>query len=348
MPDQELNNSGLPFSRGRAATLEEVAAMAGVSRSTASRVINGGDRVSAKAQAAVEQAIATLGYSPNRAARSLVTKRSDAIALVIPEPDDLVLTDPFFARTLNGLAGVLDDRELQLLLVMVRPGQHDRTARYLSTANVDGVIVASHHRDDALDQVIANSNIPHVLIGRPFSLANEVHYVDVDNFMGGMIVGQHLMERGYRKIATIAGPQDMAPGIDRLSGWKAALSDAGLDSHRIVPSGFSTEAGVAATEELLERFPDTDAIFCASDLIAVGTLRVLAQHNKRVPEDIAVVGFDDLGVATSTTPLLTTVANPVSELARAAASLLLRQLAGEADPAEQPKITPRLVVRSTT
>lgn len=321
-----------------APTLEEVAERAGVSRSTASRAINGGFKVSPEAQAAVDAAVIELGYTPNRAARTLVTRRTDSIAMVVPEPDERVLTDPYFAGTLQGIGLALSDTDLQLIMVMARQGEEaKRTARYLRNGHVDGVIVVSHHRDDALDQALAESRLPCVFVGRPWSTHRHTPYVDVNNYLGGRRATEHLISVGCTRIATIAGPLDMAAGVDRLAGWRQALQDAQISDEAMVRGDFTSAGGAAAMERLLEAHPDIDGLFAASDLMAAGALGVLAKHGRRVPEDVKVIGFDDLGVAASTSPQLTTMSNPVVEMTRAAAELLLEQIAGRA-PSLEPRI----------
>ena len=167
-------------------TLDEVARVAGVSRATASRAINGADRVSTKSKAAVDAAVRTLGYTPNPAARSLVTRRTDSIAVVVPEPDERVFADPFFARTLRGTTQVLSERDLQLVLLLARPGEEEaRTLRYLRNRHVDGALVVSHHRNDTLADHLADLKLPCVFIGRPWNSADRVAYVDTDNVAGG-------------------------------------------------------------------------------------------------------------------------------------------------------------------
>ncbi|MCF4120085.1 LacI family transcriptional regulator [Antribacter sp. KLBMP9083] len=314
-------------------TLDDVAQAAGVSRSTASRAINGGLRVSPEAQAAVDDAVARLGYSPNRAARSLVTRRTDSIALVVPEPDGRILTDPFLSGTLRGVSDGLLGTELQLVLLLARPGEHPgQMARYLRSGHVDGVIVASHHRDDRLEPELGRGSLPVVFVGRPFSDEADLCYVDVDNVEGGRIATQRLIQAGRRHIATVTGPLDMTAAVDRAAGWRAALAEAGLPDDAVVEGDFTTIGGAAATERLLAEHPDTDAIFVASDLMAQGTLRVLAAHGKRVPDDVSVVGFDNLGIAEALRPRLTTVQNPVVEMVEAATGTLLDLLAGAPVP----------------
>jgi len=332
--------------RPPAPTLEQVAERAGVSRSTASRAINGGLRVSPEAQASVELAVADLGYTPNRAARSLVTRRTDSIALVVPEPDERVLSDPFFAGTLNGLSTSLADSDVQVVLVIARPGDSERTIRYLRNGHVDGAIVVSHHRNDDLDRALQVSQVPNVFVGRPLS-ANErgVQYVDTDNVEGGRLATQHLIDRGCRRIATIAGPGDMSAGIDRLTGWRDAIRSAGLADDAIAFGDFTLASGTAAARDLLARFPDIDGIFVASDLMAAGALAVLAEHGKDVPGDVAVVGYDNLGAAATTSPTLTTIVNPVVAMARTAGEMLIDLLAGKNVDQAPVIFAPELVIR---
>jgi DNA-binding LacI/PurR family transcriptional regulator len=333
--------------RPPAPTLEQVAERAGVSRSTASRAINGGLRVSPEAQASVEAAVADLGYTPNRAARSLVTKRTDSIALVVPEPDERILSDPFFAGTLNGLSTALADSDLQLVLVIARPGDSARTIRYLRNGHVDGAIVVSHHRDDELDRALQQSRLPNVFVGRPLSDEGDTQYVDTDNVAGGRIATQHLIDLGRRRLGTIAGPLDMSAGIDRLAGWREAVRAAGLPENAVVHGDFTIASGAASARRLLEAHPDIDGLFVASDLMAAGALGVLSELGREVPKDIAVVGYDNLGVATSTNPPLTTVIQPVVAMARAAGVRLLDQLQGGVVGGEPLIFAPELVIRAS-
>lgn len=331
-----------------APTLEEVAKRAGVSRSTASRAINGGLKVSPAAQAAVDAAVAALGYTPNRAARSLVTRRTDSVALVVPEPDETVLNDPYFAGTLRGLSAALDPTDIQLILLIARRGEEtQRTARYLLNRHVDGAVIVSHHRDDALDRVLADSRLPCVFVGRPWASADGMPYVDVHNARAGRIATEHLIAAGCTRIGTIAGPLDMSAGVDRLAGWREALHDAGLSDEAMARGDFTSAGGAAATERLLAAHPDLDGIFAASDLMAAGALSVLARTGRSVPEDVKVVGFDDLGVAVSTSPPLTTMHNPVVEMSRAAGELLLAQVAGQEPPQGPVIFDAELVVRES-
>ncbi|KRC57029.1 MULTISPECIES: LacI family DNA-binding transcriptional regulator [unclassified Nocardioides] len=332
--------------QGAAPTLDEVASRAGVSRATASRAINGGNRVSATAQAAVETAVRELGYTPNPAARSLVTRRTDSVALVVPEPDERVFSDPFFVHTLRGVNRMLATRDLQLVLLLARPGEEERRLlRYLGSRHIDGAIVVSHHRNDRLADHLAALSLPCAFIGRPWTSADKVAYVDTDNLAGGRAATELLVERGCRRIATIAGPGDMAAGIDRLEGWRTTLRAAGLADDLVEHGDFTEVGGEAAARLLLERAPDLDGIVAASDLMAAGALRVLAEAGRVVPDDVAVVGYDDVGVPERTSPTLTTVRNPIGEMAEQAVRLLLEQIDDQRGPRPIRVIFPPSLVR---
>lgn len=330
-------------------TLDQVARAAGVSRATASRAINGGNRVSATARAAVDAAVKSLGYTPNQAARSLVTRRTESIAVVVPEPDERVFADPFFARTLSAVNRVLAEKGLQLVLIMARPGkEEERLLRYLRNRHIDGVLVVSHHRADGLSDHLAELNIPATFVGRPWTCADRLSFVDTDNVEGGRVAGEALVERGCVRIGTITGPPDMTATLDRLTGWRAAMTNAGLAGDAVEQGDFTEDGGERAARLLLDRHPDLDGLFVASDLMAVGALRVLAELGRRVPEDVALVGYDDLGVAERTSPPLTTVSNPISEMATRATKLLVEALESTTTPTPMRLIfTPTLVRRGS-
>jgi DNA-binding LacI/PurR family transcriptional regulator len=315
---------------GQAPTLDEVARLAGVSRATASRAINGGHRVSQKAQAAVDAAVESLGYAPNPAARSLVTRRTDSVGLVVPEPDERVFTDPFFVHTLRSVNRVLAPRDLQLVLLLARPGDEERRMlRYLRKRHIDGAVVVSHHSGDRLAEHLASLALPSAFVGRPWTGADRVAYVDTDNLAGARLATERLIAHGCRRIGTIAGPGDMAAGVDRLDGWHAAMREAGLADDAVRHGDFTDPGGAEAAERLLAAHPDIDGLFVASDLMAAGALRVLAAAGRRVPDDVAVIGYDDLGVAERTDPPLTTIRQPLGDMAEQATRLLLEQVDGE-------------------
>ena len=309
------------------ATLDEVAREASVSRATASRVVNGDRRVSQPAREAVEAAIRDLGYVPNRAARSLVTRRSDSVAVVIPEPSSQLFGDPFFPRVLRGMSEALAAESMQLVLLMPQArGDGERVERYLEGGHTDGVLVVSMHGADPLPTGLRRHGVPLVVGGRPFGQG--ISYVDVDNRGGAAGAVRHLVEVGRRRIATIAGPQDMAAGADRLAGYRETLAEAGLvgDTALVEIADFTLDGGRAAMERLLERAPALDAVFVASDLMAVGALAALAAGGRTVPGDVAIVGFDDSQLATTTQPNLSSVRQPIEEMGREMARLLMEEI----------------------
>ena len=330
-------------------TLEDLASAAGVSRSTASRAINGGSKVSAEAQAAVDAAIVALGYTPNRAARSLVTRRTGSVALVIPEPDARVMMDPYFAAVITGVNEALRDTDLQLVLLMSRAGDDSaRTIRYLRGGHVDGVIVVSHHHADDWVETLGATGLPTVFIGRPWDTASGIPYVDLDNFEGGRLAARHLADIGRSRLATVTGPTDMTAAVDRLEGWLQGLREAGLQPGPVIHGDFTTAGGAEAAGRLLDMAPDVDGIFAASDLMALGVVDTLRSAGRRVPADVAVVGFDNHSIQAANGLGLTTVDHPMTDIAAAAGKLLVSAIAN-AEEASEPVIYPaELVVRGSS
>lgn len=334
---------------GGPATLEQVARLAHVSRATVSRVVNGDRRVGDPARTAVEAAVKELGYTPNRAARSLVTRRSDSIAVVIPEPTAQVFGDPFFPRILRGISEALDAEEMQLVLLMPQARADEaRVERYLAAGHVDGVLLISLHGLDPLPRDLQTRGIPVVVGGRP--PGGGVTYVDVDNRRGAGSAVQHLLNQGRRHVATISGPQDMPAGADRLAGYHETLVAAGraAEEQLVEIADFTMEGGRAAMERLLERAPTLDAVFVASDLMAIGALAALQASGRSVPGDVAVVGFDDSPLAASTHPTLSSVRQPIEEMGREMARLLLRAIREPSDPPRHVILDTRLVARHSS
>jgi DNA-binding LacI/PurR family transcriptional regulator len=328
--------------RRTSTTLEEVAHLAGVSRATVSRVVNGSPKVSVDIRTDVQAAIEQLGYVPNRAARSLVTRRSDSIAVVITEPTGRLFSDPFFPRLLRGISSELAARDRQLILLMPdTTADENRTADYLTAGHVDGALLVSLHERDPLPARLGAAGIPIVLVGRP-PKGVRASYVDVDNRQGAQSAVAHLITGGRRVIATIAGPRDMAAGADRLNGYRDALGDASIDADPTLETigDFTQESGQLAMTRLLATRPDIDAVFAASDLMAAGALSALAAAGRRVPGDVAVIGFDDSPVALSTAPQLTSVRQPIEAMGREVARLLV-------DAVEAADLVPRRVILAT-
>ncbi|MEU6275448.1 LacI family DNA-binding transcriptional regulator [Streptomyces populi] len=330
-------------------TLEAVAARAGVSRATVSRVVNGGDGVREPLVERVRRAVEELGYVPNQAARSLVTRRHDAVAVVIAEPETRVFADPFFALQLRGISKELTAHDSQLVLLLTEGrDDHVRVARYLAGGHVDGALVFSLHLDDPLPGLIHGAGVPTVFGGRPGwgEGDREAVYVDCDNRGGARQAVRHLLGLGRTRVAHITGALDQTSAVDRLDGYRDVMADA--DPALVAQGDFTPAGGERAMRELLERRPDVDAVFVANDLSALGALRVLREHGRRVPEDVAVIGFDDmLPIAEQADPPLSTVRQEIEEMGRLMARLLIRGL-GDGTGAEGPAPDPSGVVLPTT
>ncbi|MEV3928346.1 MULTISPECIES: LacI family DNA-binding transcriptional regulator [unclassified Streptomyces] len=336
-------------------TLEEVAARAGVGRGTASRVINGSPRVSAQTREAVEAAVAELGYVPNRAARALAGNRTDAIALVVPESETRFFAEPYFSDIVRGVGAALADTEMQLLLTLAgNDRERRRLAQYLTAHRVDGVLLVSVHADDPLPDLLEQLGMPSVISGRRHA-AETLPSVDSDNFEGARAAVDHFISRGRRSIATITGRLDVYGAQRRLDGYRKALAAAGLDPDErlIAPADFSEEGGARAMRELLERRPDVDAVFAASDVMAAGARQVLRESGRRIPDDVALIGFDDSAVARHMDPPLTSVRQPIEEMGRTMTRVLLQEIANRSSddvPEDRPRIVlpTELVVRESS
>ncbi|MFF7307773.1 substrate-binding domain-containing protein [Streptomyces sp. NPDC008137] len=318
--------------RGRSGgrpTLEEVAARAGVGRGTVSRVINGSPRVSDATRAAVEAAVAELGYVPNTAARALAANRTDAIALVVPEPETRFFAEPYFSDMLKGVGAALSDTEMQLLLIFAGSDrERARLAQYLAAHRVDGVLLVSVHADDPLPDLLSQLEIPAVISG-PRSSAESLPSVDSDNYGGGRQAVEHLLSGGRRRIAHITGRLDVYGAQRRIDGYRDALSDAGheADEGLIEAGDFTEEGGHRAMAALLERRPTLDAVFAASDVTAAGARQALREAGRRIPDDVALVGYDDSAIARHMDPPLTSVRQPIEEMGHRMIDLLLTEIA---------------------
>ena len=323
---------------------------AGVSRATASRVFTDSPRVSDQARRAVERAAHRLGYVPNRAARSLRTGRTGSVALVIPEPTPRLFGDPHFARVVRGVSEGLSAEDLQLVLLAPQSAADEqRLERYLAAGHVDGALLISLHGHDPLPARLVARGLPVVIGGRP-PVEGSVSHVDVDNVGGALAAVRHLVDQGRRLVATITGPLDMPAAQDRLEGYREALRRSGVAPAEGLeePGDFSHESGIEAARALLERRPDLDALFAASDLMAAGALQVLRETGRRVPDDVAVVGFDDSPFAASTVPPLSSVRQPIEEWGREMTRLLLTAIESRQLVTRRVVLSTELVVRESS
>ena len=345
----KLERSGRRRSGGRP-TLDTVARHAGVGRGTVSRVINGSPKVAEDTRAAVLAAIKELGYVPNQAARTLVTQRTDTVALVVTESQEWLWSEPFFAGVLRGITEQLAEENMRLMLTFApRDGNRADLESYLLGQHVDGVMMVSSHSGDPLPERLEEAGIPIVLCGTPAGF-RPIAYVDCDNRSGARQAVEYLAEKGHKRIGLIAGPQDMAVGVDRLSGYRD-----GLRGHRLpveeslvsVAEGFDEASGIKAARHLFDTAGPLDAVFAHSDPLAIATLRVARERGIRVPEDLALVGFDDSPLAEVAEPPLTTVHQPTETMGREMARLLCGRIRGEEAGPLVTILGTRIVVRQS-
>ncbi len=335
-----------PSAQPVAATLEMVAAEAGVSRSTVSRVVNESPNVRPDVARSVQAAITRLNYVPNRAARSLASRQTNSIALVVPEDTARFFGDPYFASVVSGITARLDETNYMLSMVVASSGYRHKTRRYLQAGSVDGILVISHHAG-VRDLVDLSTPLPMVFGGRPTDPElGDAYFVDVDNFSGAELATRHLLSLGRRRIATITGSADMQASLDRLAGFRAALQQAGQPADLVAGGDFTTHGGALAMAQLLDQEPELDAVFVASDLMARGALMTLSDRGRRVPADIAVVGFDNSPLAEAGSIGLTSVDQPSIAMGARMAEVLLQLLAGE-QPEQSTILPTELVVRES-
>ena len=324
-------------------TLEAVATRAGVSKSSVSRVVNGDTTVTPEIRDLVIQAVRELGYVPNGAARSLATQRTSAVAVIVSDPPEgLVSDDPMFSAVVRTVSRALEAAGRQVTLMLAGSEESQaRVEQFVAAGHVAGVMLVSMHGADPLPGVLARMGVPMVSLGRS---AAGVPYVENDNAGGASVAVRHLLDRGRRRIATITGPLDMVAAQDRLAGYRDTLRDTGRRS--IVAIGdFTRVSGAEGMRQLLDDDPALDAVFAANDLMAIGALRALREAGRRVPEDVAVVGFDDIEAALYTVPPLTTIRSPMRDQAEATARLLLGLFDGApGDPVIMPN---ELVIRES-
>lgn len=340
----------------RSPTLEDVAQVAGVSRATVSRVINGVRNVDPELHEVVWQAVGQTGYVPNRAARSLVTRRTGTVGLVVSESetrsaDDPFMSrffsDPYFGRVVGGVLSMLRPKGVHLALMLAGSDeQRVQAVGDLRQGHADGVVVISLHPDDTLPSLLAESGIPAVLCGRPAAPV-PISYVDVANEKGAAMAADRLLARGCQRIAMISGPVDVPASQDRLAGFRQELARHG---HAYVPSVegmFTHNSGVEAMRRLLAEYPELDGVFVANDLMAQGALVALHEAGKSVPEDISVIGFDDSSAALVARPPLTTIRHPLEDMAAEAARLLLARIDDPKSRVTSVIFEPSLVVRES-
>jgi DNA-binding LacI/PurR family transcriptional regulator len=327
-------------------TIHDVAAAAGVSRGTVSRVLNNDRYVSPAADTAVRRAIAETGYIINRTARSLVTQRTGSVVMVLSEPHEKLFEDPNYSVTIRTAIRRLAERDLSLVMMMAGDdGDRERVIRYVRGGHADGVFLLSTHAGDRMVDALVDLAVPAVALGSVIGRENVIPYAAADDREGARQMARYMVGQGRKKIATITGPLDTPGGIQRLEGFADVLGRKA--SKKLIEHGDWTRiSGERAMARLLARTPDLDAVFVASDLMAAGAMSALRAAGLRVPEDVAVGGFDDSSVAATTHPPLTTIKQPLARVAEETVRLLLDLIDG-ADPVSPVILPTTLVVRES-
>jgi DNA-binding LacI/PurR family transcriptional regulator len=331
--------------RPRRPTIYDVARLAGVSTATVSRALNGTAPVALPTRAAIDDAIAQLGYRPNPIARSLVTRSTQTIALLLPD-----ITNPFYAELVNGIQQLMLERDQSMLLCTTNgdPEQEARYLRLLRAKHVDGALVDGLGLAPERIAAFVEDGFPIVCLDRDIDFPT-IPVVQVDNRLGARLATDHLVSLGHTRIAHVTGA-DAPISAERLAGYREALAAAGIEADpALVADGDFTEAGGhAAMRTLLESNARFTAVFCANDLSAMGALGSVLSSGRRVPHDLSLVGFDDVRLSPYTSPPLTTIHQPAAEMARYATELLLDLIRGSPPATMRRLFAPRLVVRGST
>ena len=332
--------------RSRAVTLDEVARTSGVSRATASRALNGRERVNPDVRVRVQMVADSLGYRPNTAARSLASGRSGVLGMVLPTGH--LISQPYEAHLLEAIAEAASTsgQGVMLWLAANEPGPALR--RVFRAGLVDGIVVSGMAIGSPWVEDLFDGPHPCVLVGRHPS-RDDIPRVELANRQGAARAVEHLVAGGGERIAIVLGPPDRVDGRDRYAGYKDALEANGLTvDKRLVEVGeFNMESGYDAMRRLLAHRPDS--VFACNDPMAAGVVRAVREAGLRIPDDVAVMGFDDLPIASITDPPLSTVGQDLDAIGTAAVALLLELVGGDAaGVARQTLIDAPLVVRGST
>lgn len=318
--------------------------MAGVSRSTVSRVLNGGRNVRPEAISRVNTAVGSLGYSVNQAARNLASGRTGSVAFVISEQGEHLFGDPNFGVLIRAFSRELRSRGQHLLVTTAQDyGEEAFLADYLTAGHVDGALFALPHEGEALLRRLASSGLPLVVQGQPLGYEQELSWVAIDEEAAATEAVSYLLGEGRTRIGTITGPLNTSSGRRRLDGYRKAVGP-GLPPTLTEQGDWSPGSGRQAARELLARHPDLDGLFVASDLMAVEAMAVLRDTGRRIPADVAVVGFDDSAAATLADPPLTTI-HQSFETSAAQAVRILNDLIAEPRSGPQHVLMPTRLVR---
>ena len=322
------------------ASIRDVARLAGVSPSTVSRVMNGTAKVDDEKRQRVEQAIVETGFKPNEIARSLYKKSSKLIGMIVPN-----IINPFFNELAGAIEEESDRRGYRLTLCNSNDDveKEKRNLNLLDRMNADGIILMTNQ--DEIREEIARCRVPIVMLDRQIEKSSELAYIQCDHRGGGRMAMEHLLECGCRHIVQMSGPQRFSSARQRLQGYLDVCSERGIEP-AVLECSYSFEDGIAKAGELLDRWPDTDGILAANDMVAISVYKVLRKRGYRVPEDIQLIGFDNIRLSGLFTPEITTVAQPITRMGQAAVELLMDYAAGT--PVERKHVFEVTLIRRET
>lgn len=340
-------NKSIMNKETRKLTLEDIGNLAGVSRATVSRVINNYPHITREVRERVLKVIEETGFRPNRIAQSLASNRTGMVGLVIPHEAGTIMTNPYFLHLINSITSATNQNDLTLALFMFHSTEEEnRIAQSIfNTDLVDGVIITADRRENSFVEKLVQHGIPVTYIGKP-EPGIDVPYVNVDNVKGAYMATEHLIQRGCRRIGAITALYNTA-GEDRYHGYLQALEDnhIAFDPQLVAEADFSQESGFVAMQQLLPYKPD--AVFVSSDQMGLGAQRAIREAGLRIPQDIAMVGFDDLPLAALAEPPMTTIRQPIEELGPIAIDLLQCAISQGSEMVQSKILPVELVVRST-
>ena len=301
------------------AGIRDVARQAGVSPATVSRVINGTTPVAADKRERVLRAIEEMGFVPNEVARSLFKKSSKTIGVIIPS-----IRNPYFTQLADVIDAAAKERGYRIVLYNVHHDldQERAALQMLAAANADGVIVASNN--EALQEELVNYQMPVVVVDALFQTRQVNAYLYCDYYQGGRLAAEHLTACGCRNLVCIRGVQGLYTAQARYEGYRDYCREHGLTEQE-VECDYDFEAGLSMTEELLERFPQVDGIVACNDMVAISVYKILHKRNIAVPDQIQLVGFDDIHLASLISPELTTIHQPIDAMGRRAVEVILNE-----------------------
>jgi DNA-binding LacI/PurR family transcriptional regulator len=346
-PSDQPDGSDAPHPAARRPTIEDVARVAGVSRSTVSRVLNGGRHVRPDAISKVNKAVGVLGYSVNQAARNLAAGRTGSVAFVISEQSEHLFGDPNFGALIRVFSRELRRRGQHLLVTTAQDyGEEAFLADYLTAGHVDGALFALPREGETLLNRVARSSLPVVVQGQPLGYEEELSWVAVDDEAAAFEAVSYLLDQGRSRIGTITGPLNTSSGRRRLEGYLRAVGPS--PSQGLVAFGdWSSTSGRLGAQQLLDRHPEMDGLFVASDLMALEAMGVMKESGRRIPGDVAVVGFDDSTAAVWAEPPLTTIHQPFEESAAESVRILNELIAAPGSGPQHVLMPTRLVRRSS-